>query len=172
MVVAGRVGTRAGRPTAPAEAAWMRVAIREARKNVRRGDGGPFGAVIVRGGEILAKARNTVLVSDATHHAELQAIRLASRRLGSWDLTGCRIYSTTEPCPMCFGAIHWAGIGTIISGTRIADVARLGFRELTISNRRMKSIGGSAVELIPGFLRGECLQLLRDWQAAQGGHTY
>jgi tRNA(Arg) A34 adenosine deaminase TadA len=126
----------------------------------------------VRDGEILAKARNTVLVSDATHHAELQAIRLASRRLGTWDLGGCSIYSTTEPCPMCFGAIHWAGIGRIVSGTRIADVARLGFRELTVSNRRMKSIGGSPVVLVPGFLREECLRLLRDWQAARGGHTY
>ena len=154
------------------EAAWMRAAIREARRNIAGGDGGPFGACIVRGGELLAVARNTVLARDATCHAEVSAIRIASRRLGTHDLAGCSIYATTEPCPMCFGAIHWAGIDTVVSGTRIADVARLGFRELTISNRRMKSLGGSRVTLVPGFLRAECLALLADWAAAPSRRVY
>lgn len=150
----------------------MRAALREARKNLRRADGGPFGACVVRGGDILAVARNTVLARDATCHAEVTAIRLASRRLGTYDLAGCVIYSTTEPCPMCFGAIHWAGIDRIVYGTRIADVARLGFRELRISNATMKRRGGSGVAITPGFLREECLQLLREWQAGANRRIY
>jgi tRNA(Arg) A34 adenosine deaminase TadA len=150
------------------EAAWMRAALREARRNCVRPSGGPFGACIVRGGEVVAVARNTVLARDATCHAEVNAIRLASRRLGTHDLSGCEIYSTTEPCPMCFAAIHWAGIGRVVYGTRIADAARLGFRELTVSTRRLRSLGGCEVRLVPGFLRPECLALLREWEARQG----
>lgn len=155
------------------EARLMRAAIRAGGRNVARPDGGPFGACVARGGVVLATARNTVLARrDPTCHAEVNAIRAAARRLGAYDLSGCEIYSTTEPCPMCFAAIHWAGIGRVVSGTRIADVARLGFRELTISNRRMKSIGGSGIELIEGFLREECLALLADWAARHPDLTY
>lgn len=151
----------------------MRAAIREARRNVARPDGGPFGACVVRGGHVLALARNTVLARrDPTCHAEVNAIRAAARRLGTHDLAGCTIYATTEPCPMCFVAIHWAGIGRVVSGTRIADVARLGFRELSVSNRRLRSLGGASVELVGGFLREECLKLLEDWAERNSGRTY
>lgn len=157
----------------PADATLMRAAIRAGRRNVARPDGGPFGAVVARGGALLAVARNTVLARrDPTCHAEVNAIRAAARRLGAYELSGCVIYSTTEPCPMCFAAIHWAGIGRVVSGTRIADVAKLGFRELTISNRRMKSVGGSRVELVEGFLRKECLALLAEWAARHPDLTY
>ena len=141
----------------------MRLAIQEARKNIVRPAGGPFGACIVRGAEVLAVARNTVLKNDATCHAEVNAIRSASRRLKTHDLSGCMIYSTTEPCPMCFGAIHWSRIRGLAYGTRIVDVKKLGFSELSISNRRMKTLGGSRVEIISGFLREECLELLAAW---------
>jgi guanine deaminase len=156
-----------------ADAAGMAVALAAARRNLRRAAGGPFGACIVGDGRVLAVARNTVLARrDPTCHAEISAIRLAARRLGTHDLSGCRIYSTTEPCPMCFSAIHWAGIDTVVFGTRIADVARLGFRELTISNRTMKRLGGSAVHIVAGVLREECLELLRDWASRNSGLTY
>ena len=155
------------------DAAGMMVALAAARRNLRRPAGGPFGACIVRDGRVLAAARNTVLARrDPTCHAEINAIRLAARRLGRYDLSGCRIYSTTEPCPMCFSAIHWAGIETVVCGTRIADVARLGFRELTISNRTMKRLGGSAVRIVAGVLREECLELLRVWELRHPGRTY
>lgn len=161
------------RAAAPAGAAWMRAAIVEARRNLARPDGGPFGACVVRGEELIAVARNRVLARrDPTCHAEVDAIRLAARRLGTYDLSDCVIYATTEPCPMCFAAVHWARIGTVVSGTRIADVARLGFRELTISNRRMRSLGGGCVTLVAGFLREECLELLGDWVAAHCGTAY
>jgi len=155
----GTAGERAG------DAAGMRRALAEARRNLRRGDGGPFGACILHGGRVLAAARNTVLARrDPTCHAEVNAIRLAARRLGSHELAGCTICSTTEPCPMCFSAIHWAGIGRIVYGTRIADVARLGFRELTLSNRTLRRLGGGTMLLVGGVLRQECLELLREWE--------
>src|SRR5512147_2223965 len=106
----------------------MLKALAEARKNLVRADGGPFGAAIVKDGRVIAVARNTVLRDDATAHAETNAIRKASKKLGTFDLSGCEIYSTTEPCPMCFGAIHWARIGTVYYGTAIRDAARSGFR--------------------------------------------
>ena len=155
------------------DAAGMHAALAAARRNLRRADGGPFGACIVRDGRVLAVARNVVLARrDPTCHAEISAIRLAARRLGTHDLSGCTICATTEPCPMCFAAIHWAGIGRIVYGTRIADVARLGFRELTVSNRRMKSLGGATVELVGGVLREECLALLQEWEVRHPGTTY
>src|SRR5690349_199264 len=117
----------------------MRKAIQEAFKNVRQPSGGPFGACLVRGSRVLAVARNTVLRDqDPTCHAEINAIRLGARRLKTFDLSGCVIYSTTEPCPMCFSALHWARIDAVIYGTGIPDVHRLGFNELTIPNPTLK----------------------------------
>jgi len=159
------------KPPAPGRQFMIR-AIREARKNLVRPDGGPFGACIVRDGRVLAVARNTVLRNDATGHAEINAIRKASKKLGTFDLTACEIYSTTEPCPMCFGAIHWARIGTVYSGTGIRDAARAGFHELEISNERMKTLGKSRIRLVPGFMRAECLALFEAWAAVPENRRY
>ncbi|MFC1808296.1 nucleoside deaminase [Candidatus Omnitrophota bacterium] len=142
---------------------YMQLAVNEARKNLKSLDGGPFGACIVKKGRILAISRNTVLKNDATCHAETNAIREASKKLKTYDLSGCEIYSTTEPCPMCFSAIHWANIDKIIYGTKIADVKKLGFNELVISNNQMKKLGKSKVKIVPGILLAECKQLLSDW---------
>jgi guanine deaminase len=156
-----------------AQAVWMRRAIAEARKNVRRADGGPFGACIVRAGKLLAVARNTVLRDgDPTCHAEVNAIRAAARKRRTFDLSGCEIYSTTEPCPMCFSAIHWARISTVYFGTGIPDVQRRGFNELSIPNHRLKALGKSPMRLRGRFLRLECLELLRAWDAAPQKRTY
>jgi guanine deaminase len=142
---------------------FMELAIKEARKNLREMQGGPFGACIVKKGRVIAVARNTVLKQDATCHAEINAIRLAAKKLGTFDLSGCEIYSTTEPCPMCFSAIHWAKIGKIYYGTSITDVRKRGFNELAISNRLLKKLGQSKVKIVGIFARTECLGLLRDW---------
>lgn len=150
----------------------MQRAIREARKNLKTLDGGPFGACIVRDGRILAAARNTVLRHDATCHAEVNAIRKASKILKTFDLSECLIYSTTEPCPMCFSAIHWARIPDIVFGTRIADARKAGFRELEISNATLKSLGKSRIRLHGGFLRDECLRLFEDWVALPRRRSY
>lgn len=156
---------RAKKPPVP-ERRFMLRAVREARRNLVRPDGGPFGACVVKDGRVVAAARNTVLKNDATCHAEVNAIRLASKKLGTFDLSGCAIYSTTEPCPMCFGAIHWAGIGTVYYGTGIRDAARAGFRELRVSNARLKALGRSRIVLVPGVLRDECLVLFEAWAAS------
>lgn len=151
---------------------FMKKAISEARRNLVRPDGGPFGACIVKDGKVLAAARNTVLENDATCHAEVNAIRKASKKLGTFDLSGCDIYSTTEPCPMCFGAIHWARIGRVYYGTAIRDAARAGFHELAISNRTIKTLGRSRIVLVPGYLRDECLALFEAWTALPDKTSY
>ncbi|MDD5423933.1 MAG: nucleoside deaminase [Candidatus Omnitrophica bacterium] len=124
-------------------------------------DGGPFGACIVKGGKVLAVARNTVLRDDASCHAEVNAIRIASRKLKAFDLSGCEIYSTTEPCPMCFSAIHWARIDKVVFGTDTRDAKKIGFNELMITDSRMKTLGKSKVRIVRGFMRKECLELFR-----------
>ena len=130
-----------------------------------RGEGGPFGAVIVKDGRVLTAAHNTVLTdNDPTRHAEIAAISAVARSLGTYDLSGCTIYSTTEPCPMCFAAIHWARIGKLVYGTTIEDVKKLGFNELTIPVSVMKEKGNSSVEIYPGFMKRECEELLKYWK--------
>lgn len=150
----------------------MELAVREARKNFQRLEGGPFGACVVKDGRVVAVARNTVLRGDATAHAEINAIRKACRKLGTHDLSGSVIYSTTEPCPMCFSAVHWARIGTIVYGTAIADAKRTGFHELEISNDELKTLGRSKVRIIKDVMRPECLELFRAWSALPDRRTY
>jgi len=151
----------------------MRMAVAEARKNLKALSGGPFGACIVKNGRVLAVCRNRVLKNkDATCHAEVTAIRAASRKLRNFDLSGCTIYSTNEPCPMCFSAIHWARIGTLVYGTSIRDVKRRGFNELPIAAKRMKKMGGSKVKTYAGFLLKECKKLLGDWDKLENKPVY
>jgi guanine deaminase len=151
----------------------MRRALDEARAHLPAMEGGPFGACLVRGDEVLAVAHNTVLKDqDPTCHGEMNAIRLAARKLQSYDLSGCEIYSTTEPCPMCFAAIHWARLGRLIYGTTIIEVARLGFNELTIGSEQMQALGCSPVAVYPGFLAGECRELLAEWDRMPGRRVY
>lgn len=156
-----------------AEKRWMHRAISSAKKGCRQSEGGPFGAVIVRGGKEIAVAHNQVLkFNDATCHAEIIAIRKASKKLKSFDLSGCIIYSTTEPCPMCFSAIHWSRISRVIYGTAIADVQKRGFNELSIPSRQMKKIGKSPVQISAGFSKKECQRLLRYWDRLESKNVY
>jgi len=122
----------------------MRLALDDVRRQFQALPGGPFGACIVRGEAVIAVAHNTVLAH----------------------------YSTTEPCPMCFSAIHWARLERVVFGTRIDDVRRLGFNELTVDNATLKRLGGSPVDIIPDFLRDECLALLDEWAALPGRQVY
>lgn len=110
----------------------MREAIKLSAESVQSG-GGPFGAVIVRNGEIIARGENRVTVcNDPTAHAEVSAIREAAARMGTYDLSGCEIYSSCEPCPMCLGAIYWARLDRLYyAGTR-ADAANVGFDDAHI----------------------------------------
>lgn len=107
---------------------FMQRAIELARNGMRRGDGGPFGAVIVRDGQILGEGWNQVLRNnDPTAHGEITAIRDACSRLETISLDACEIYTTGQPCPMCLGAIYWARIRRIYFGFRVEDAAELGF---------------------------------------------
>ena len=151
----------------------MQLALRDAGKGIRRGEGGPFGACVVRRGRVVAVGHNRVLAThNPTQHAEVCAIGLASRRLETHILKGCVIYSTTEPCPMCFAAIHWAQVDAVYFGTTVEEVRRLGFNELTIGSRTLKRLGRSPVRLHPGVARAECLKLLADWKALPQRRTY
>ena len=110
----------------------MREAIRLASANVENG-GGPFGAVIARGGEIIATGVNRVTANcDPTAHAEVSSIRAAAQKLGTFNLSGCYIYSSCEPCPMCLGAIYWARLDRLFYGNTKADAARIGFDDAFI----------------------------------------
>jgi tRNA(Arg) A34 adenosine deaminase TadA len=110
--------------------------------------------------------------NDATCHAEVNAIRLASRKLKRFDLSDCVIYSTTEPCPMCFSAIHWARIAKVIFGTRITDVQKRGFHELSIPSGKMKREGKSPVSFRASFMKKECLALLEEWDRKEDKEVY
>ena len=141
----------------------MGLALREAEKNLSDMRGGPFGACIVKGGKVIAVSRNTVLKQDASCHAEINAIRNASKKLKTYDLSGCWIYSTTEPCPMCFSAIHWAGINVLVYGNTITGAKRIGFNELSITSARMKKLGGAKLKINSGCMRDEANQLFKKW---------
>ena len=106
---------------------FMLEAIRVANENIEN-QGGPFGAVIVKDGEIIAASGNSVTIdNDPTAHAEVNTIRKACKRLGTFNLEGCEIYSSCEPCPMCLSAIYWAHIDKLYYATTKADAASIGF---------------------------------------------
>lgn len=112
---------------------FMELAIKEARKGIRKNDGGPFGAVVVRRGKVVGKGHNQVIrKSDPTAHAEIVAIRQACKKLGRWNLKDCELYSTCEPCPMCFAAIEWANIRKVTYGCTSRDAAKIGFEDKDI----------------------------------------
>jgi tRNA(Arg) A34 adenosine deaminase TadA len=105
----------------------MRRAIELSKQSVRNG-GGPFGAVIARNGEIVAEGSNCVTIdNDPTAHAEVSTIRKACKALNTFDLSGCEIFTSCEPCPMCFGAIYWAHLDKIYMGNDRKDAAKIGF---------------------------------------------
>jgi hypothetical protein len=142
---------------------FMREAIRLSDENVKNG-GGPFGAVIVKNGEIIATGVNRVTANnDPTAHAEVSAIRAAGQKLGTFDLSGCDIYTSCEPCPMCLGAIYWAHLDRMYYACNKDDAADAGFDDsfiykeldLEASERRLKS---------ENMLRSEALKTFEAWK--------
>lgn len=150
---------------------FMQMAIDKCREGIDKGQT-PFAACIVKNGEVIACNHNIVWQStDITAHGEIHTIRNACKKINSIDLSGCTIYSTCEPCPMCFTAIHWARIDKIYYGAAIADAERFGFNELTVSNHILKETGGSGVEIEKDFMRDDCVKLFEYW-ASKGNKTY
>ncbi|MFQ5604061.1 MAG: nucleoside deaminase [bacterium] len=151
---------------------YMEMAIEQARIGMANGQT-PFGACIVKNGEVISCVHNVVWEStDITAHAEVHAIRKACQKLNLIDLTGCTIYSTCEPCPMCFSACHWAKISRIVYGARIEDARNAGFSELTISNESMKKFGNSAIEIVGDFLRSENQAIFKEWSNLNNKRVY
>ena len=149
----------------------MHIAFEEAKKGVKAGDGGPFGAVIVKDAQVLAIAHNEVLKrDDPTAHAEILAIRKACEKLGSFELRGCVLYATGEPCPMCFSAIHWARLEKVIYCNTKAEAASIGFDDAFITEiiqqKRSSPILFEHREL------PECKQLLRIWEEKEDKIPY
>jgi len=144
--------------------AWMRVALDCARRGMAAGEP-PVGACIVDGATLISSAHNSVISHlDITAHAEIAAIREACRSERRLDLSGCELYSTVEPCPMCRAACHYAGITCITSGARLADMHELTSGELVLSLDGPKA-GQAGVEHARDVLREECLELLQQWSS-------
>ncbi len=151
---------------------FMRLAIAKAREGLKKGQT-PFGACMVKNGEVISCVHNVVWqTADITAHAEVHAIREACKKLNRVDLSGCTIYSTCEPCPMCFSAIHWAKISRIVFGARIGDAQQGGFNELSISNEEMKRLGHSPVEIVADFMRAENLAVFEEWRRFESRKVY
>ena len=141
---------------------FMREAIRLANESVERG-GGPFGAVIVKDGAIVAGSSNSVTIdNDPTAHAEVNTIREACRKLRTFDLSGCTIYTSCEPCPMCLGAIYWARIGKIFYGNTRKDARDIQFADDFIYEELDRPMDKRTVPIVP-LLRDEALHTFRLW---------
>ena len=144
---------------------FMKLAVREAWKGMSRNKGGPFGAVVVQAGRVISRAHNEVIKSkDPTAHAEVLAIRRASKKLCRFDLSDCEIYATCEPCPMCLAAIHWARIKTFYFGCTKEDAARIEFDDSAIYGAIRGEGKTLPIRGIP-LQRTECLELFEAWKA-------
>jgi guanine deaminase len=144
--------------------AFMARAIELSIENVRSGRGGPFGAVVVRGGKIIAEGVNCVTaVNDPTAHAEVVAIREACKKLGVFDLKDCEMYTSCEPCPMCLGAIYWARPARVYFASTAADASNAGFDDSFIYNEIPRPHAQRKIPMIQ-MMRDEALEAFRTWQ--------
>ncbi|MDD5107938.1 MAG: nucleoside deaminase [Candidatus Omnitrophica bacterium] len=151
---------------------FMRLAIDIAREGIKKGQT-PFGACIVKNNKVIVCDHNVVWKdTDITAHAEIIAIRHACDLLKSIDLSGCTIYSTCEPCPMCFSACHWARISRIVFGCSIKDAKDFGFNELVVSNLKLKQLTKSKIDITSGLLVKENIALFEFWQKQSAGKAY
>lgn len=138
---------------------FMAMAIEEAKKGAAAGEQ-PFGAVVVRNGEVVCRSHSLkVSTSDATAHAETLAIKYATQKLGRRTIPDAVFYATCEPCPMCLGAVLNAGIGTLVLGARHADLKQVGYHEY--SAERFAQMTGWKLNVIEGVMTDECLALYR-----------
>ncbi len=140
---------------------FMGLALEEARRSLAEGSA-PVGSVIVKDGEVVGAGRNRVLsLRDPTVHAEVDAIRGACRRLGTANLSGCVLYSSLEPCPMCLWAIQLAQIGTLVLGARHRDLGRTDIGDYCVEE--MLRLTKRQMELVTGVRAAECAAIRRDW---------
>ena len=149
----------------------MRVAIEAAVENVKNG-GGPFGAVIAKKGEIVSVGVNIVTANnDPTAHAEVSAIRAACAELGTFDLSGCEIFTSCEPCPMCLGAIYWAHLDKIYYGCSKKDAADAGFDDSMIYDELALPMEGR-MKPVEKLLSDEAMSSFNAWREAEDRVEY
>lgn len=154
-----------------ADIAFMQQAIDLSKENVKNG-GGPFGAVIVRDGEVVATGTNRVTANnDPTAHAEVSAIRAACTKIGSFKLTGCTCYTSCEPCPMCLAALYWAGVERIFYGNTKADAKAINFDDSFIYEEIAKPYAKRAIPAI-NILRNEALSAFKMWAESEDKIEY
>jgi guanine deaminase len=150
---------------------FMEMAIDEAIINIEKG-GGPFGAAIVKEGKVVSLTGNRVTQNnDPTAHAEILAIREAARILGTWDLSGCEIYSSCEPCPMCLGAIYWAHIPVIYYGAGRDDAKIAGFDDTFIYDEIAREPGKRKIKM-HNILREKAVKSFQEWKKFPGKEKY
>ena len=155
-------------PSEETDRQFMQIALEQCRLGIKSGQA-PFGACIVEAGELVAAAHNQVyLHTDITAHAEVQCIRDACYKTGRIHLPDATLYSTTEPCPMCFSAVHWMRIGRIVYAARIEDARYYGFNEMQINNDVLASIISSPIEITMDFMRDDALALYELWREGSG----
>jgi guanine deaminase len=143
---------------------FMARAIQLSLNNVLSGKGGPFGAVIVKNGEMIAEGVNRVTaINDPTAHAEVVAIREACAKLRAFELTDCDIYTSCEPCPMCLGAIYWARLARVYFGNLASDASKIGFDDSFIYREIAQVLRKRSIPMVP-MMREQALAAFRAWQ--------
>lgn len=151
---------------------FMRRAIALGMENLRSGKGGPFGAVVAKGGRIVAEGANRVTTTnDPTAHAEIVVIREACRVLGEFQLSGCELYTTCEPCPMCLGAIYWARPAQVFYACLAADAAAVGFDDAFIYEELKRPLSERRVPM-QQLLREESLKIFSLWKSQENKTPY
>lgn len=151
---------------------FMQMAIELSEYNVKQGLGGPFGAVIVKDGMVIARSANKVVQqNDPTAHAEVSAIRLACQELETYNLAGCEIYTSCEPCPMCLGAIYWARIDKIYYANTKADAASIGFDDHFIYQELELAMDKRKLPIVQ-LMRDEALNAFKIWSETEGKIEY
>jgi guanine deaminase len=141
----------------------MTRAIQLSIENVRSGQGGPFGAVVAKDGTVIGEAVNQVtLTNDPTAHAEVLAIRQACRKLGLFELKGCELYTSCEPCPMCLGAVYWARLSRVYFGNLASDASKIGFDDSFIYREIVQPYGQRRIPMIQ-MMREQALAAFRAW---------
>lgn len=153
-------------------AEFMQEAIRLSFLNVEEGKGGPFGAVVVKDGKIIAKAANCVTaLNDPTAHAEIVAIREACKVLGTYELTGCEIFASCEPCPMCLAAIYWARPDKLYYGNSKEDAAAIQFDDKFIYEEIAKPVAERKL-FTQQIMRDEAIQAFEKWKESTKKISY
>lgn len=156
------------------DAQWLSEAIRLAEHGWKRGDGGPFGAVVVRGDAVVGQGWNQVVSdNDPTAHAEVTAIRRAGATMGTFDLTGTVLYASSEPCPLCLAASHWARLDRIVFAADRKDAADIGFDDaLLYEHLAGEGEGATLVQRGPVEAQAAAVAVMKAWQTSDDPTPY